>query len=854
MNVRRTHWGEWSRVGALLLLAVAGPAMAVDTAVFKIARGADNVIVTCPDSPKSVAAYNRRYAAHELADYLERVTGARISVVDTIDTNRIEAGGVIFVGPSACTDTLGIPRDRSDLGAGGYRIATIGKNLVILGDDMDGYDTVDDHGLNGEAGTYYGVAAFLEKFCGVRWLWPGELGTVVPRQRVVRIPRVDIRSQPAYRTRVFGASADTHLQLTNGTFVTFGGEQKRQWALFHRRHGCGSSIVPYGGHYGDTYVKTNMFTAHPEYFAYYDGKRQPWPATIGQGGQVCNSNPDVVRLFAETIASNWPAHDDGRMLSLCPNDGWGFCLCDRCKAMDTNSRPWPMTTRESGTIPGARYNEKGGGAYDISERIWTFNNQVARLVAERAPQARMQAYAYSCYSLPPEGVLRIEDNICVTICDLSITSESSRFKEGWDRVGQWSQKAKNLGLYAYNLGQSSRPRHFAGTVRRFHNLGGVLYHSESCQAWGNRWSENVVGMKALWDPSLDADAVLDAYLTAGFGSGAKAIRKYLDVYEQASLLSDPFERTPKYPRKCWPPAVRAELRSILDEALHAAKGTEAKARVRFVEEGWELLDSMSGLAESAADLKGMGLAMSGFDQDTIPSTNATPEEIKARVVQGKRCWERLCALMKAVEARKGFSAPWFSRNVYAGSFWGEQVLSWGTAMEGYNDTLVEGVAMALPIEWKFQIDPAREGESAGWFKNDWDDSRWRKLRTDACWEAQGFGLERYPENAASGYDGNGWYRIGVEIPEARDGQKTWLELGAVDESFTVWVNGQRCATFDFDKQPDKEAWQKPHRIDVTGLVKYGATNVIAVDVVDRSGAGGIWKPCFIRFDVKKNDR
>ena len=66
--------------------------------------------MTCSDNSTSVVAYNRRFAAKELADYLQSDHRAKIAVVDKVDAKKIEAGGVIFVGPSRYTDTLNFPR------------------------------------------------------------------------------------------------------------------------------------------------------------------------------------------------------------------------------------------------------------------------------------------------------------------------------------------------------------------------------------------------------------------------------------------------------------------------------------------------------------------------------------------------------------------------------------------------------------------------------------------------------------------------------------------------------------------------------------------------------------------------
>jgi len=840
---------KWIIGGVVLvgILTTAGSLRADDTPVLRIGRDAGNMIVTCPDDPKNITAYNRRFAALELADYLERITGAKIPVTDTVEAKKIETGGVIFVGPSKYTDALGISRERTDFGPGGYLIKTTGRNIVILGDDTEtGVGKMDTPGGGGDAGTYYGTSAFLEKFGGVRWLWPGELGTVVPKRKMLSIPRVEIHAQPAYLQRAFTYPVEVAMRLPNGSWET--GEQLRLWVLFHRRHGGGSSTTGLGGagHYLDTYVKRDDFKDHPEYFAFYDGKRQSWPADPNLSGQVCYSNPDVVRLFADTIVKNCPPAGGG--FSLCPNDGYGFCMCDKCKAMDKGSKPWPAGSAGWGEIPGAFYNEKFGAAYDISNRIWTFNNEIARQVAQRAPLARLGAYAYSCYVLPPENIRHIEDNIHVIICDWLVTSgDSSQFEKGWEIFDKWSERSGHLGLYGYYFGQTCRPHHFAECLRKLHNMNVISIYGQTSQAWANRWSEYVIGLKALWDPNLDTDAVLDDYLSAGFGPGRTALRKYLDRYERASLLDAPSSAIPN--RKVWTPAVRAELRQYLDEALRATKGTEYEARVRFVEEGWELVDSVAGMGEALADLKGMGLGISGIDAGDVNPVNASPEEVKTGIMEARKCYDRLSAAMTKVEEKKGFSIPWFSRNLLAGAWSG--VSSWAKEVDGFYVSLVEGSALALPIEWRFRIDPAQEGEKAGWYKQDLNDTGWVNIRTDACWEKQGFGQKEFPANGFEGYNGHAWYRVKVNIPEARRGQNVRLELGAVDESFTAWVNGQKCATFDFNKQPDQDAWQKPQVFDITAAVRYGEENLIAVEVVDRVGAGGIWKQCFLLFPEKK---
>ena len=50
--------------------------------------------------------------------------------------------------------------------------------------------------------TCYAVYDFLEKFCGVRWYGPGELGRVCPRHTTLIVSGADIRRTPAFKYRM----------------------------------------------------------------------------------------------------------------------------------------------------------------------------------------------------------------------------------------------------------------------------------------------------------------------------------------------------------------------------------------------------------------------------------------------------------------------------------------------------------------------------------------------------------------------------------------------------------------------------------------------------------------------------
>jgi len=68
------------------------------------------------------------------------------------------------------------------------------------------------------------------------------------------------------------------------------------------------------------------------------------------------------------------------IITLSPNDGDGFCECEKCCALDEPNRDWF-----------ARY----------SRRLAIFNNEVAKIVKLKYPKVLIKVGAYAMYARPP---------------------------------------------------------------------------------------------------------------------------------------------------------------------------------------------------------------------------------------------------------------------------------------------------------------------------------------------------------------------------------------------------------------------------------------------------------------------
>jgi len=841
-----------------LFSIIAGFLFSTTSHAFTVSPQAKNVIVTCKENRGSIADINRRIAANELAHYLKRITGIEISVRDTISKEETAESNVIFVGPSEYTDQLRLGRDRYDFGAGGFMIKSEADKLALLGHDTNCGSVIGVR-MFGETGTYYAVTTFLEGFCGVKWLWPGPGGTVIPKQKTIKVPNIVQRSRPAYLVRYNTPYGSCHNHQPNKQTQYNKGPRFHDWSSFQRRHGMGRSIFGTVGHFGPV-LKPEDFKEHPNHFSWYNGKRQPWHGRVWEKttlydthGQVCQSNSAVVDFFAKHFLARGETVKGGFVkniyFSLTPNDGWSFCLCEECKQMDGNIAPWTNKDKGYGVIAGKTYNEQIGGVSDLSNRIWTFNNKVARKVAQENPSLLLACLAYASYTKPPENVFYIEDNLMPFVVDTKcFNQETSQFEEGKKSFLGWAKKARHLGVRSYYFSFASRPHRMVETIRFLSNANYIMHRAETAQTWGFNWIQRVALLKSLYNPMLDVDKLIRDYYNAAYGPAAEPMMKYLALQEQVSMRYNIYASFGAHAlvTKNWSRQVRRKLRRHLDDALKLTADTECEPRARFTEESWEMLDSYCELATELEKLKAMGFPVPYFEQ--IANCDSPQEETKSTISRAAQQWKRLKTVMKTVEAKKGWSVPWFSHYVQASNREGKVIYTWGKLIDNLYEQVLMNGGIALPAIWSFEIDPKEIGRKEGWFNVARNIDEWQKLRTDSTWEKQGYGRKAYPENESSGYNGKAWYRTTVRIRSDRNGRKAWIEIGAVDESCTVWFNGKEVGAFDYWIQNDRSSWQKPKRFEITDAIEYGKENTIAIEVEDKSGSGGIWKPCFILFE------
>jgi hypothetical protein len=222
--------------------------------------GKTTAVIVTPDAPTRVV----RYAAEELVRHVEKASGVTWPIVTE---STATTGPRIYLGPCRVFGT-----ELEALAPEAARLRVTDEAVFIAGDDGGG----DPLEVSTRAGTLWGVYEWLERDLGVRWLWPGDLGTFVPKTRTIIARTTDEIIAPRFLRRHIRPglgfeSAHPALGLTKAAAKQFSDEQK----VYLRRHRMGrSQSISYGHAFTDWWEKEGK--THPEWFQQLDsGKRGP---------------------------------------------------------------------------------------------------------------------------------------------------------------------------------------------------------------------------------------------------------------------------------------------------------------------------------------------------------------------------------------------------------------------------------------------------------------------------------------------------------------------------------------------------------------------------------------------------
>lgn len=581
----RARLGRLRVLHAAVFCALAvGVAQAADGQVSLVVDGRPTALIVLPTEANSSSV--EADAARVLADHVALMSGAQLDVkreselgAAMVAEGRLafEAGKVpegitrfVLVGESQAARSLGLTSE--GLGPGGMLVSTRGNVLALLGPS-----TASDSG-----GTRYAVIEVLEQL-GVRYLWPGEVGRVIPKKETIAVGPLVLRFTPPIgqrRIRFMGMgerpeSGLERLQLTRDVWDQAAKKAAAldrgvSWASWHR---LGGDIGIGGGHAGAGLSGgwAEHGQKHPEWFALQaDGTRDQ--SAAGGRWRLCKSNPELIEFVAQSIIERANKDPSLRCVSLSPNDGGysSHCMCENCKKLDPPHAPKiQFTVFEHAGKPQRQEIEYVA----LTDRMVWYWNQIAERVVRVHPKLLFLVEAYSYWSTPPVRE-RLHPNMV-----LRYVPSGSAGWEGWQQAGAkriyWRPNILLTGRRDGKLHVMAQ--RLADTMRFMADRGMLATDFDSIiHNWAVHGLNYYATARLTWNPYLTADEILDSYCQPGFGAGAASVRRYFLRAQEVTSTPD---------ASCNPAALR-ELRALLDEADQGCGDDESsRARIAFLRMG-----------------------------------------------------------------------------------------------------------------------------------------------------------------------------------------------------------------------------------------------------------------------------
>ena len=564
-------------------------------------------ILTDRKAPDSV-----KQAAMELQDLVNKVTGIELPLVTNISPGK----SYISIGVNNLSKNNGITV--SDLKKDGFMIIEKNGNVFLIGNDKDTSPNVDflswsPYIESDSVGSYFAMSSFARRFLGVEWYMPGEKGMELSRKTTISVPTgLHIKEEPFFKDRfveevAYIQKATLQKYKKSGLYKHnyFNKKVDLECRVWGRHMLLGNSKLVNFQHAWFYYIPALKPSrrcphvygkTHPEYFALVGGVRQTFYYSGHHGGQLCVSNEDVARTYANNIIA-YGKKSGASTFSLSSNDGGGQCECEKCRAWDDVD---PVT-----------------GERILSSRFLQFANRVAELVVKEIPDVRLGQYAYQVSLQPPIRPINIHPNIYIGDVYNSLPNAwcSGEKQRAIIRkyINTWREMSSHVTLTTYyniygNWGFPWDSTDVVGEVvkelAKHTSSDGVRMYN--CRGFG--LSPGVDGARLwvlsrlLWNPKLDYKKLQDEYYRGAFGENAgKAIRRYFDTINVSTIKV--MERYPMqigkrnipmqctYPEKIYTP-IRLECSTLINKAVKAA-ASESPAiqwRVSRVARAWRFTE------------------------------------------------------------------------------------------------------------------------------------------------------------------------------------------------------------------------------------------------------------------------
>ena len=177
---------------------------------------------------------------------------------------------------------------------------------------------------------------------GCAWLFPGPNGEIVPRGKaVVIVTSCNSRADFSMRGLSPVENLQRYTEADVRDMMDWMGRNRLNYFVPIINYGwarLGKTVVEESRKRGvhlagyvwsfELFLPLEVGRSHPEYFAFFDGKRH-----VDYNVKRCASSPEAIRLFVENGTRWFREHPEIQEWIVIPNDGFHWCECEKCRRL-----------------------------------------------------------------------------------------------------------------------------------------------------------------------------------------------------------------------------------------------------------------------------------------------------------------------------------------------------------------------------------------------------------------------------------------------------------------------------------------------------------------------------------------
>lgn len=451
-------------------------------------------------------------------------------------------------------------------------------------------------------GMFHAVYYVLETVFGVRWLWPGASGEVIPRLERAAVPIGTMRDKPDFAWRVIQTGGAIYGAMDYNTMLHAVLQrplsERQAFATWCRRNRFGGLHVADGHRWSEMAPPETYGRSHPEWYALANGKRDNMPGNGKHGNQPCLTDPGTIGRMAQYAMATFAAQPELDVFSLGLNDGGHSCECARCLAFDHEAKSEGVTAPEHFDAVTRETADDAKKSRSVTDRVIWNANEVAREVKRRFPDKKLLVLLYSHFRLAPV-THRPDDQVIGQFCIMGNMFWNERIRAiEMKRLRDMGECVRHLGIYEYYANGAWPEIHrlfpdiVETSVRDYYKAGARFFATQPSEGFAVNGLNLYMLGRMLWNVDANAEEIMADYCRAGFAAASGSVLSFYKAFAERWRETESGLKLEEVPEPRLACALLYDERFIrdrqdeLDRANEQASGdSAAKERIQFLQYG-----------------------------------------------------------------------------------------------------------------------------------------------------------------------------------------------------------------------------------------------------------------------------